>query len=92
MEKLIELTPSIAAIILIVFAFLKAQEKRDETFLKAQLDRDSLFIANLTQLTEVITNLSSNVGGMEKTLSIHDASMRVVADNLLHVTNKKKTK
>lgn len=75
-DELIVQAPYLAAIIIIVWAFLRAQEKRDEMFLKAQSDRDTLFMKQIQVNTDVISNLANDVQKNTEILIAHDTKMQ----------------
>lgn len=80
---LIEQAPYLAAIVIIVWAFLQAQAKRDEVFLKAQSDRDILFLNSIKESNAVIQTLASEVKTNSEEIIAHDTAMRETAKNLL---------
>lgn len=93
MEKLIEQIPAIVAIIIVVFAFLQAQAKRDDVFLQAQakreeaaaqaqVARDRMFLDAIHENGAVVTALTREVGENTKILIEHDSTMRVTAKAL----------
>lgn len=79
LTKLIEQAPYLAAIVLIVYAFLQAQAKRDDAFLKAQSERDALFLSHMKETNTVVTNLVNEVQANTETLIAHDVITRQTA-------------
>ncbi len=79
MDELIKQAPYIAAIVLIVYAFLQAQAKRDDAFLKAQSERDALFLSHMKENSAVVSNLAAEVQQNTETLIAHDVLTRQTA-------------
>lgn len=75
-DELIKQAPYLAAIVIIVWAFLRAQEKRDEMFLKAQADRDVLFMKQLQNNTDVVSGIATDVQKNTEILITHDTKMQ----------------
>jgi len=92
-DKLIENSPALAAIVLIVWAFLQAQAKRDVSFLDAMKARDEVFANVLKENNIVIANISKEVQVSSELLSAHNAEMRVTAAGILRAQkSRRKTK
>lgn len=81
-QELAKQAPYLAAIIIIVWAFLNAQAKRDDIFLKAQEARDKLFLAAIAENNVVISELSREVERGTNILITHDTRMTEVARGL----------
>src|SRR5690606_1119709 len=100
MDALVKQAPYIAAIVIVVYAFLNAQSKRDSAFLQAQMDRDKIylqaqadrdkiFLDAIQANGEIIKSLSKEVNENTQVLTAHDSSMRVIAGNIEKSTKRK---
>ena len=67
--------PYLAAIVIIVYAFLQAQAKRDENFLKAQSERDALFMKSIAEANAVMKTLADEVQRNSELVIKHDVKM-----------------
>ncbi len=81
-SELTKQAPYIAAIVIIVWAFLRAQEKRDEMFLKAQSERDALFLKSIHNVVEVTASLTNDVQKNTEILIAHDSTMQAKMKSL----------
>lgn len=81
--ELAKQAPYLAAIVIIVWAFLNAQAKRDEIFLKAQADRDILFLNAIKESNSVVSKLADEVKTNSEEIIAHDTAMRETAKALL---------
>lgn len=72
MTELIRQAPGLAAMIIIVVAFLRAQERQSAVFLATQDARDKAYLM-------AISDLSKQIGDNTQIVTAHDASMKVTA-------------
>lgn len=99
-DELIKQAPYLGAIVIIVFAFLRAQAQRDTAFLqaqqltheshlKAQAERDRIFLDAIKENNIIVSELTKEIGENTKVLVAHDSSMRVTAENLIRTARRK---
>lgn len=82
-NEFIKSSPSIAAIVLIVWFFLKSQEKRDQAFLEAQTLRDKLFVDAINKNSESLAGVAGEVNKNTEALLVHTTEMRGAQTQIL---------
>jgi hypothetical protein len=90
MDELAKQAPYLFAIVVIVYAFLKAQALRDEMFLKAQSERDALFLKSIQGYADITAGIARDVQQNTQILISHDAAVRAGIRSLERAKKEKK--
>jgi hypothetical protein len=82
MDELIKQAPYIAALVIIVYIFVKEMKESRQDYLQAQAERDKVFISGIEPNNKVIAELAEEVARNTATLIRHDSEMKITSINL----------
>ena len=82
LSELIKQAPYLASVVIIVIAFLRAQEKQDTMFLTAMKERDETWQKSILELSGQIHQNGEQIAAIGNIVTSHDAAMKVTAKTL----------